>query len=289
MGGETMKFGASMFFTDYSITPAQMATAMEERGFDTLWAPEHSHIPVSRKTPFVLGGDLPKRYYDVMDPFVTLSVAAAVTRTLRLGTGVCLVAQRDPIQLAKLVASIDQVSNGRFLFGIGNGWNQDEMENHGTVFATRHKLARERIEATKEIWTKSKAEYHGEFVNFDPVMAWPKPVQKPFPPILVGGAFPYSARRAIRYADGWMPQVTNAKAAPLTDVIPRFRQMAEEAGRDPASLTIIIGAQPPDRGLIERYAALGVEMVYPSLPSEPADKILPMLDQWAALKQRMQA
>ncbi|HVZ10550.1 LLM class F420-dependent oxidoreductase [Rhodopila sp.] len=284
-----MKFGASMFFTDYSITPAQMATAMEERGFDTLWAPEHSHIPVSRKTPFVLGGDLPKRYYDVMDPFVTLSVAAAVTRTLRLGTGVCLVAQRDPIQLAKLVASIDQVSNGRFLFGIGNGWNQDEMENHGTVFATRHKLARERIEAMKEIWTKSKAEYHGEFVNFDPVMAWPKPVQKPFPPILVGGAFPYSARRAIRYADGWMPQVTNAKAAPLTDVIPRFRQMAEEAGRDPASLTIIIGAQPPDRGLIERYAALGVEMVYPSLPSEPADKILPMLDQWAALKQRMQA
>jgi probable F420-dependent oxidoreductase len=282
-----MKFGASMFFTDYSISPAQMAKALEERGFDTLWAPEHSHIPLSRKTPFVLGGDLPKRYYDVMDPFVTLSVAAAVTTTLRLGTGVCLIAQRDPIQLAKLVASIDQVSNGRFLFGVGNGWNQDEMENHGTVFATRHKLARERIEAMKEIWTKDKAEYHGEFVNFDPMSTWPKPVQKPHPPILVGGAFPYSARRAVRYADGWMPQVTSSKQAPLAEVIPQFRQMAAEAGRDPAALRIVIGAQPPDIALIESYQALGVEMVYPSLPSEPADKILPMLDQWAEIQRRV--
>ncbi|MBS0640059.1 MAG: LLM class F420-dependent oxidoreductase [Acetobacteraceae bacterium] len=282
-----MKFGASMFFTDYSIPAAQLAKEMEARGFDTLWAPEHSHIPVSRKTPFIMGGDLPKRYYDVMDPFVTLSVAAAVTTKLRLGTGVCLIAQRDPIQLAKLVASIDQVSNGRFLFGVGNGWNQDEMENHGTVFETRHKLARERIEAMKEIWTKSKAEYHGEFVNFDPMMTWPKPVQKPHPPILVGGAFPYSARRAVRYADGWMPQVTSAKSAPLTEVIPQFRQMAAEAGRDPASLRIVIGAQPPDIALIEKYQALGVEMVYPSLPSEPADKILPMLDQWAEVMQRV--
>ena len=167
--GNEMKFGASMFFTDYSISPAALAKALEERGFDTLWAPEHSHIPLSRKTPFIMGGDLPKRYYDVMDPFVTLAAAAAVTTKLRLGTGVCLIAQRDPIQLAKLVASIDQVSGGRFLFGVGNGWNQDEMENHGTVFATRHKLARERIEAMKEIWTKEKAEYHGEFVNFDPM------------------------------------------------------------------------------------------------------------------------
>ena len=143
--------------------------ALEERGFDIVWAPEHSHIPLSRKTPFVLGGDLPKRYYDVMDPFVTLSAAAAATKTLKIGTGVCLIAQRDPIQTAKLVASIDQVSGGRFVFGVGNGWNQDEMENHGTDFATRHKLARERIEAMKAIWTQDKAEYHGEFVNFDPM------------------------------------------------------------------------------------------------------------------------
>jgi probable F420-dependent oxidoreductase len=281
-----MKFGASMFFTDYSITPAELAVAMEVRGFDTLWAPEHSHIPLSRKTPFPLGPELPKRYYDVMDPFVSLSVAAAVTKTLKIGTGVCLVAQRDPIQLAKSVASIDRVSTGRFLFGIGNGWNQDEMENHGTVFSSRHKLARERIEAMKAIWTQDAAEYHGEFVDFGPMATWPKPVQKPHPPILVGGAFPYSARRAIRYGDGWMPQVTNADKAPLSEVIPRFRQMAAEAGRDPATLRIVIGGQQPDLALIESYTKLGVEMVYPSLPSEPADKILPMLDQWTELMRR---
>ncbi len=215
-----MKFGALMFFTDYSMPPAGLAVALEERGFDIVWAPEHSHIPISRKTPFIMGGDLPKRYYDVMDPFVTLTAAAMATKTLRVGTGVCLIAQRDPIQTAKLVASIDVISGGRFVFGVGNGWNQDEMENHGTVFASRHKLAREKIEAMKAIWTQTKAEYHGEFVNFDPMMTWPKPVQKPYPPIFVGGAFPYSARRAVRYGDGWMPQVTEYAKTPLIELIP---------------------------------------------------------------------
>ncbi|HEY8288970.1 MAG TPA: LLM class F420-dependent oxidoreductase, partial [Acetobacteraceae bacterium] len=253
-----MRFGASMFFTDYSMTPAALAHALEERGFDIVWAPEHSHIPASRKTPFILGGDLPKRYYDAMDPFVTLTAAAMATTTLKIGTGVCLIAQRDPIQTAKLVASIDQVSGGRFVFGIGNGWNQDEMENHGTVFATRHKLARERVEAMKAIWTQPQAEYHGEFVNFGPMAAWPKPVQKPHPPILIGGAFPYSARRAIRYGDGWMPQVTERAGTKLTELIPRFRQMAAEAGRDPASLAISIGGQAEDVDLIKRYRDLDV-------------------------------
>jgi probable F420-dependent oxidoreductase len=275
-----MRFGASMFFTDYSITPVALARAMEERGLDILFAPEHSHIPLSRKTPFVLGAELPKRYYDVMDPFVTLAAAATVTTRLKLGTGVCLIAQRDPIQTAKLVASIDQASAGRFVFGIGNGWNQDEMENHGTAFTTRHKLARERVEAMKAIWTQDAAEYHGEFVDFGPMAARPKPVQKPYPPILIGGAFPYSARRAVRYGDGWMPQATAKDPTPLTDLIPRFRQMAAEAGRDPAAMQIMIGAQPPDAKLIGTYQALDVDVVYPSLPSEPADKILPMLDQW---------
>jgi probable F420-dependent oxidoreductase len=275
-----MKFGGSMFFTDYSMTPAALARALEERGFDIVWAPEHSHIPLSRKTPFVMGGDLPKRYYDVMDPFVTLTAAAMATKTLKIGTGVCLIAQRDPIQTAKLVASIDQVSGGRFVFGVGNGWNQDEMENHGTAFATRHKLARERIEAMKAIWTQSKPEYHGEFIDFGPMMAWPKPVQKPHPPIVVGGAFPYSARRAIRYGDGWMPQVTPSATTPLMDLIPRFRQMAAEAGRDPASLGISIGGQGPDIDLIKRYADQGVERVSVSLLSEKEATILPILDQW---------
>ncbi len=276
-----MKFGGSMFFTDYSMTPAALARALEDRGFDIVWAPEHSHIPLSRKTPFIMGGDLPKRYYDAMDPFVTLTAAAMATTTLKVGTGVCLIAQRDPIQTAKLVASIDQVSGGRFVFGIGNGWNQDEMENHGTVFATRHKLARERIEAMKAIWTQSKAEYHGEFVDFGPMMAWPKPVQKPHPPIVVGGAFPYSARRAIRYGDGWMPQVTQTATTPLAELIPRFRRMAAEAGRDPASLAISIGGQGPDIDQIKRYQDLGVERVSTSLMSEKEDTILPILDRWA--------
>jgi probable F420-dependent oxidoreductase len=283
-----MKFGASIFFTDTSISPAALARAMEERGFDTLWAPEHSHIPLSRKTPFPLGSELPKRYYEVMDPFVTLTAAACATRALRLGTGICLIAQRDPIQTAKLVASLDQVSGGRFLFGVGNGWNQDEMENHGTDFAQRHKIARENIEAMKEIWTKDEAEYHGTFVRFGPMAARPKPVQKPHPPILVGGAFPYSARRAIRYGDGWLPQATRGNPEPLSAVIPRFRQMAAEAGRDPAGFMIAIGGQPLDAALIEQYAELNVDMVYPSLPSEPEDVILPMLDQWAEMIRRFE-
>jgi probable F420-dependent oxidoreductase len=278
-----MKFGASMFFTDYSMTPVALARALEERGFDIMWAPEHSHIPLSRKTPFVSGGELPKRYYDVMDPFVTLAAAAMVTKTLKIGTGVCLIAQRDPIQTAKLVASIDQVSGGRFVFGVGNGWNQDEMENHGTAFTTRHKLARERIEAMKAIWTQTKPEYHGEFVDFGPMMVWPKPMQKPHPPIVVGGAFPYSARRAIRYGDGWMPQVTPTATTPLADLIPRFRQMAAEAGRDPASLKISIGGQAPDVDLVKRYQDLDVERVSVSLMSVKEEMILPVLDQWVAV------
>src|ERR1700761_5096315 len=224
-----MQFGASMFFTDYSMTSAELAQALEARAFESVWAPEHSHIPPSRRSPFAGGGDLPKQYYDAMDPFVVLTAAAMATKTLKIGTGVCLVNQRDPIQTAKLVASIDQVSGGRFLFGIGNGWNQDEMENHGTVFATRHKLVRERVEAMKAIWTQDAAESHGEFVEFAPVATWPKPVQKPHPPILIGGAFPYSARRAVRYGNGWMPQVTAGSTTPLTELIPRFRQMTQEA------------------------------------------------------------
>jgi probable F420-dependent oxidoreductase len=282
-----MRFGASMFFTDYSMTAPALAVALEQRGFDIVWAPEHSHIPLSRKTPFIMGGELPKRYYDVMDPFVTLIAAAMATKTLKVGTGVCLIAQRDPIQTAKLVASIDQISGGRFVFGIGNGWNQDEMENHGTEFRSRHKLARERVEAMKAIWTLPKPEYHGEFVNFDPMMTWPKPVQQPHPPIVVGGAFPYSARRAIRYGDGWMPQVTTYAKEPLTELIPRFRQMAAEAGRDPASLSISIGGQGPDLDLVRRYQDLGVERVSCSLLSETAETILPVLDTWAEIIRRV--
>jgi probable F420-dependent oxidoreductase len=255
-----LHFGASMFFTDYSMAPGELGKSLEERGFESVWAPEHSHIPLTRKSPFPAGGDLPKKYYDAMDPFVSLTTAAAATKTLKVGTGVCLVAQRDPIQTAKLVASIDQVSSGRFLFGIGNGWNRDEMENHGTVFESRHKLARERVEAMKAIWTQSKPEYHGEFVNFDPMMTWPKPVQKPHPPVIVGGAFPYSARRAIRYGDGWIPQASRGAYSEIADMIPEFRK---------------------------RYQDLGVSRVVFNAESEKADTVLPVIDSWAALMRQV--
>src|ERR1700735_3664616 len=190
-----LKFGAAMFFTDYSMAPSELGKALEERGFESVWAPEHSHIPLSRKTAPAGGGELAKKYYDTMDPFVTLTIAAMATKTLKVATGVCLVAQSDPIQTAKLVASIDQVSGGRFLFGVGGGWNADEMADPGTKFKTRFKLMRERIEAMKEIWTKTKPEYHGEMVDFAPMMTWPKPVQKPHPPVIIGGLFPHAARR----------------------------------------------------------------------------------------------
>ncbi len=271
-----MKIGAAMFFTDYSMMPGELARALEERGFDSVWAPEHSHIPLSRKTPFPGGGDLPKKYYDAMDPFVTLTAAAAATTTLKVGTGVCLVNQRDPIQTAKAVASLDLLSGGRFLFGVGNGWNRDEMENHGTVFETRHKLVRERIEAMKAIWTKSKAEYHGEMVNFDPLMAWPKPVQKPHPPVIVGGAFPYGARRAIRYGDGWMP----LRRREVREILPTFREMCREAGRD---VPVSIWEAKEDLDSLKRDRDAGVERVIVSLESAKADAILPLLDRWAKL------
>jgi probable F420-dependent oxidoreductase len=275
-----MEFGASIFFTDYSITPADLAVALEQRGFDSLWAAEHSHIPVPRRTPPPGGGELAKRYYDVMDPFVTLTAAAAATKTLKVGTGVCLVIQRDTIQTAKLVASIDQVSGGRFLFGIGGGWNAEEIEAHGTVFATRMKKMHEQIEAMKEIWTKETAEYNGDIVKVPSMQTWPKPVQKPYPPVLLGGAFPWAARRAVRYGDGWYP---NASSGDPEVYLPQLRQMAAEAGRDPNSLPVTIGGVAEDLKQLQRFRDLGVVRANVSLPAEGPDQVLPILDRWAKL------
>src|SRR5271155_1557061 len=233
-----MQIGAAMFFTDYSMGAGELAQALEARGFESVWAPEHSHIPLSRKSPFPSGGELPKQYSNAMDPFVTLTVAAAVTKTIKLGTGVCLVVQRDPIQTAKLVASLDQISGGRFLFGVGGGWNADEMADHGTAYKTRFSLMRERLEAMKAIWTQSKPEYHGKFVGFAPMMPGPKPVQKPHPPILVGGNFPHGARRALAFGDAWMPHASRPDYPDVAEFLPRFRQMAAEADRDPAAAPV---------------------------------------------------
>ena len=271
-----MEFGASIFFTDYSITPAELAVAMEERGFDSVWAAEHSHIPVPRRTR--ADSELGKRYYDVMDPFVTLTAAACATKRLKIATGICLVIQRDTIQTAKLVASLDQVSGGRFLFGIGGGWNQEEIENHGTVFATRMQKMREQIEAMKAVWTETKPEYHGDLIDFGTIMTWPKPVQKPHPPVILGGAFPWAARRAIRYGNGWYP---NAASGNPWEYLPAFRKMAQEAGRDPTSLPVTIGGAPDDLDKLKRFRDLGAARVNVSLMSEGPDDILPTLDKWA--------
>jgi len=284
-----MEIGASIFFTEYSISPTELAVALEERGFDSLWVAEHSHIPVLRRFSVPGGGELTRQYYDVMDPFVTLSAAAVVTKRLKLATGVCLVIQRDTIQTAKLVASIDHISGGRFIFGIGGGWNAEEMEDHGTDYTTRFKKMREQIEAMKEIWTKDKPEYHGEIVDFPPMMTWPKPVQKPHPPIIVGGAFQYAARRAIRYGDGLIPQASDAGSGSPEELLPRFRQMAKEAGRDPQSLSVTLGGAPEDPDRLKRYRDLGVARMNVRLPPDKADDILPVLDRWANLIRQLRA
>jgi probable F420-dependent oxidoreductase len=282
-----LKIGAVMFFTSYSMPPAPLARLLEERGFESLWVPEHTHIPSSRKTPYRLGGPLIRPYYDIMDPFLALNTAATVTTTLRIGTGVALLPQRDPIVTAKVVSTIDQLSNGRFLFGVGNGWNRDEIENHGTDFASRHKLARERLEAMKVIWTQAEPEYHGEFVNFDPMQQYPKPVQKPYPPIIVGGAFPYAARRAIRYGDGWIPRADKLDEGDVGATIKEFRKMAVEAGRDLATLPITVFRVPDELDRLKFCEEIGIDRVVFTLPAEKEDKLMPIIDRWSELKRQM--
>jgi probable F420-dependent oxidoreductase len=282
-----MKIGAVMFFTADSMQPAELGRVLEERGFESLWAPEHTHIPLSRKTPSPSGGTLLRAYHDIYDPFIALNTAAAVTTTLKIGTGVCLIPQRDPIVTAKMVSTLDRVSNGRFLFGVGNGWNQDEIENHGTDFKTRHKLGRERIEAMKTIWTQEEPAYHGDLVRFDKMHQWPKPVQKPHPPIIVGGAFPYAARRAIAYGNGWIPRADRLEKDGVGVVIDQFRDLARESGRDPATLPITIFRVPDDLSQIRFCDEIGVDRIVFSLPAAGRDACMPIIDRWTAIKAQL--
>jgi len=283
-----MKIGAVMFFTSDSMQPAELGRELEARGFESLWVPEHTHIPLSRKTPSPAGGELLRAYHDIYDPFIALNTAAAVTTNLKIGTGVCLVPQRDPIVTAKMISSIDRVSNGRFLFGVGNGWNQDEIENHGTNFKTRHKLGRERIELMKSIWTSDEPEYHGELVNFERAHQWPKPVQKPHPPIIVGGAFPYAARRAIAYGDGWIPRADRLAKDGVGVVITKFRELATESGRDPASLPITIFRVPDDMAQIRFCEEIGVDRITFSLPAAGRDVCMPIIERWTTIKKQLE-
>ena len=272
-----MHVGVAMFCTDYAIAPTELARALEERGFESLWLPEHSHIPLSRRSPFPQGGELPKKYYDVMDPFVVLGAAAAVTTRLKLATGICLVAQRDPIQTAKEVATIDRLSHGRFLFGVGAGWNAEELADHGTDFHSRHQVMRERIAAMRQIWTTAKPEYHGQYVAFGPMMAWPKPVQKPHPPVLVGGEMPHGARRALAYGDGWVPHALRSTYR-LLDRLGEFRAMERAAGR---TVPITAFAVEHDPAAWPAYRDAGIARIVLSIESEPAERVIAQLDRWA--------
>src|SRR5438132_10649682 len=278
-----MHIGLTMFPTDYAIQPHDLAREAEARGLESLWLPEHSHIPTSRKSPWPGGPELPKYYTESYDPFVSLGAAAAVTKTIKLATGICLVIQRDPIHTAKEVSTVARLSSGRFLFGIGAGWNAEEMADHGTAFDTRFAVMRERVEAMKAIWTQSKPAYDGRHVTFPTMMTWPKPVQKPHPPVIVGGAFPYGPRRAIAYGDGWVPHARRPTYGDVLGLLPEFRKLAVEAGRDPAALPITIFCVPEERDLIDRYVRAGVARLVFNLPPAKADEVLPVLDRCARL------
>jgi probable F420-dependent oxidoreductase len=275
-----MDTGVCIFATEYAIRIDELAREAEARGFESLWIPEHTHIPTSRRSPFA-GGELPEEYKHTHDPFVALAFAAAATKRLKVGTGICLIIERDTITTAKSVASLDVLSGGRFLFGIGAGWNAEEMEHHGTVFKTRFKRLREQIQAVKRIWTKDVAEFHGEFVNFDPIWCWPKPAQKPHPPVLLGGEGPHTLQRVVDLCEGWFPRGRNPEL--LLKTLDDLKQRAAKAGRDMKTISVSAFAAPADHATLDRFAAAGVGRAILRLPSEPRDKILPLLDQYAKL------
>ncbi len=277
-----MDYGVSMFATDYAIRPDELARELETRGSESFWVPEHTHIPSSRRSPWPGGGPLPKEYWHTYDPFVALTAAAMVTTRLRLGTGICLVIERDPITTAKEVASLDRLSGGRFLFGIGGGWNAEEMEHHGTAFKTRWRLLRERVLAMKEIWTKEEAEFHGEFVQFDRIWSYPKPTQSPHPPILMGGDGPTTIDRVVDYCDGWMP-LGGRGIASIGERIAGLRAQAERVGRDPRGLSVTVFGARPERASVETLEAAGVARAVFMLPSASRAEVMPLLDTYASL------
>ncbi|MEE1830413.1 LLM class F420-dependent oxidoreductase [Streptomyces sp. SP17KL33] len=274
-----MKFGLCYFPTDYGMGPAEVAAAAEERGFESLFFCEHTHIPTSRRTPYPLGGELPKEYLHTYDPFVACTVAAAATSRLKIGTGICLVVQRDPITTAKEVASVDRLSGGRFLFGVGAGWNREEMANHGTDPRTRMALMTERLAAMRQIWTTDEAEYHGRFVDFDPIWSYPKPLQSPLP-VLVGGMGPTVEDRIVAVGDGWLAEsVPLEELDEFADRVARLQQRAAEAGRGRIPVTMFDA--PTEAGMAERYQAAGVDRFLFQLPNGDTPGVARDLDRLA--------
>ena len=276
-----MHIGAMIFATDYSIRTDELAIAMEERGFESLFLPEHTHIPTSRKSAWAGGPDLPKDYWHTHDPFVGLAYAAAVTKKLKLGTGICLLAQREPIVTAKSVASLDMMSGGRFIFGIGGGWNVEEMEDHGVQYKTRFARMRENVLAMKALWTQEEAAFHGDFVNFDDCWAYPKPAQDPHPPIILGGETDYTLRRIVEYGDGWLPRARHGFDA--AENMARLARMAEAGGRDASEFSVSVFGAPNDKAMLDGWAEAGVTRALLTLPSEPRDDALRRLDRYAAV------
>lgn len=279
-----MRIGVMMFPTDKAISPVDLAMATEERGFESLWFPEHSHIPTSRVTPW--GGTegappLPEEYWRTHDQFVALGAAAAVTKNIMLGTGITLVPQRDPIWLAKEAATVDSISGGRFILGVGYGWNKEELAHHGVKYADRREVMRERILAVRELWTNDEAEFHGDWVDFSSSWAWPKPVQPGGPKVILGGAAgPKTIAHIVEYCDGWMPI---SGRHDLTEPIAKVREAAQEAGRDPNELEFGQFGTPAKPEILETLAQAGVTRVVFGLPPAPADKVLPLLDNYAEL------
>jgi probable F420-dependent oxidoreductase len=276
-----MDVGVFYFPSDYGIDVGRLARTLEERGFESLFLPEHTHIPVSRKTPYPGGGELPKCYIHSHDPFVALAFAAAATKRLKLGTGVCLVPQRDPIITAKTIATLDAMSGGRFVFGIGAGWNQDELENHGTAYDTRYKVMRERVLAMKALWTQEQASFHGEFVNFDPTWMWPKPEQKPHPPVLLGGSTDHTLHRVVSFCNGWIPLGRGGFDA--AKEVERLQRAAEGAKRDPKSLSITVFGAPADKAVLDTWDKAGIDRVLLQIPDQTPDEILRLVDKLASL------
>jgi len=276
------RFGVSMFPTDYAIQPVALAQAAEERGFDSLFFPEHTHIPASRLTPFPGGGDLPPEYWHSHDPFVALAACAAVTSRIRLGTGICLVIERDPITLAKEIASLDMISGGRVILGIGAGWNREEMENHGASFPNRWKILREKVLAMQAIWNNDAAEYHGEFVDFDPIWSYPKPVQEGGPPIWIGANSKWVFDRVAEYADGWMP-IGGLGSGNLE----KMTAALEKRGRDIADLDLALFGAPMNPEQLRGRIDQGFDELVFNLPAKPAADVLPLLDRFAALADSM--
>lgn len=275
-----MKLGLTMFATDLAIDIVDLARAAEERGFSSLYVPEHTHIPASRATPAPTGdAELPEEYRRTLDPFVALATAAAVTSKIDLGTGICLVAQRDPIVLAKEVATLDRCSRGRFVFGIGFGWNREEMAHHGVVFRERRAVVREKMLAMRRLWTEDAASFDGDHVKFDASWAWPKPAREPYPPVLIGAAAgPTSFAHVAEYGDGWIP----IGGAGIAKALPDLRAAMEKAGRDPAEVRVMPFGTVPSRDKLDYYASLGIEEVVVRLPSATADVVLPLLDRYAS-------